>query len=50
MLLLKLEIKETEDEMDVEVDYALELNQEHAADCNIRINVKSKGSKEFKLL
>ncbi len=46
----KVEIKETENEMDIEVDYALDLNQEHAADCNIKINVKSKGHTEFKLL
>ena len=41
----KVDIKETDNEMDIEVDYALEINQEHAADCNIRINVKSKGMK-----
>ena len=46
----KVEIKETENEMDIEVDYALDFNQEHAADCNIKINVKSKGYGEFKLL
>ena len=43
-------MKETEEEIDIEVNYALEINQEHAADCNIKINVKSKGSREFKLL
>jgi hypothetical protein len=36
--------------MDIEVEYALDINQEHAADCNIKINVKSKGYGEFKLL
>lgn len=46
----RVELKENEDEMDIEVNYALELNQEHAADCNIKINVKSKGSKDFKLI
>lgn len=45
-----VEVRETENEMDIEVNYALELNQEHAADCNIKINVKSKGSRDFKLL
>lgn len=45
-----VEVRETENEMDIEVNYALELNQEHAANCNIKINVKSKGSRDFKLL
>lgn len=45
-----VEVREKENEMDIEVNYALELNQEHAADCNIKINVKSKGSRDFKLL
>ena len=41
----KVEFIEKEDEIDIDVEYALELNQEHAANCNIKINVKSKGSK-----
>ena len=45
----KVEIKESEHEMDIVVEYAMEMNQEFVADCNIRINVKSKGIKEFKL-
>jgi uncharacterized beta-barrel protein YwiB (DUF1934 family) len=46
----KVVLKEQENEMDIEVEYALDINQEHAADCNIKINVKSKGYGEFKLL
>ena len=46
----RVELREQENEMDIEVDYALDFNQEHAADCNIKINVKSKGYGEFKLL
>ena len=30
--------------------YALEMNQEHTADCTIKIQVQPKGSKEFKLI
>lgn len=45
-----VDIKETENEIAIEVAYALELNQEHAADCNIKINIKAKGNKNFKLL
>jgi len=45
----KVEIKETEHEMDIAVEYGMEMNQEFVADCHIKINVKSKGIKEFKL-
>ncbi len=45
-----VEVKETEDELDIEVNYDLEFNQEHAANCNIKINVKSKGNRDFKLV
>lgn len=45
----KVDISETENEINVAVDYALEINQEHAADCDIKINIKSKGG-DFKLL
>ncbi len=42
-------IEEEENEMQVAVDYALEINQEFAADCNIRISIKSKGIMPFKI-
>ena len=42
-------IEEEENEMKVAVDYALDLNQEFAADCDIKITIKSKGIKQFKL-
>ena len=45
----KVEIKESEHEMDITVEYGLEMNQEFVADSQISINVKSKGIKEFKL-
>ncbi len=43
----KVEIKESEEEIDIAVEYGLEMNQEFVADCNITINIKSKGC--FKL-
>ena len=46
----KVSINETEDEIDIVVEYALEINQEYVADCDIKINVKSKGNKEFHLV
>lgn len=45
----KVDIFESENELKVSVDYALELNQEFAADCDIKITVQSKGIKTFKL-
>lgn len=46
----KVLIEESENEMNVTVDYGLEMNQEFVADCNIKINIKSKGTGEFKLV
>ena len=43
-------VDETEDFMEVKAEYALELNQEHVADCDIRITVQSKASKGFKII
>jgi uncharacterized beta-barrel protein YwiB (DUF1934 family) len=45
----KVEIAEAEDEIKVSVDYALELNEEHAADCDIKIAVRSKSAGGVKL-
>ncbi len=46
----KVTITETENEINVSVEYTLEINQEHAADCDIRISIKSKGSGDFKII
>lgn len=45
----KVLIGEEENEIKIAVDYALDLNQEFAADCDIKITIKSKGIKEFRL-
>lgn len=42
-----VKVKETEDKIDVEVKYALEINYEHLADCNITMNIISKENGEF---
>lgn len=44
-----IEVTEEENEIKVNVKYALEVNYEHVAECDIVLTVKSKGS-EFKLL
>ncbi len=38
-----------EDEIDLKVDYALEMNEEFVADCTISINIKSKDAGNFRL-
>ena len=45
----KVEVLESEEEIHISVDYALELNQEHAADCDIQITVRPKSVKNFRL-
>lgn len=45
----KVEITESEHEMDISILYSLEMNQEFVADCDIKINVKSRGIKAFQL-
>lgn len=45
----KVEIFENENELKVNVGYALEMNQEFVADCNIKITVQSKGIKSFRI-
>lgn len=44
-----IEITETDTDIDVQVDYALDINYEHVADCHITVAVKSKEAKNFKL-
>ncbi|WWR16070.1 DUF1934 domain-containing protein [Lachnospiraceae bacterium JLR.KK008] len=38
----QIQVKEREKEIDVSVDYALEINYEHLADCKISVNVRAK--------
>ena len=45
----KVEIQESEHEIYVSADYAMEMNDEFVADCHITIHAKSKGITSFKL-
>lgn len=45
----EVKVHETEDTIDVEVKYALEVNYEHLADCNITMNIISKESGAFSI-
>lgn len=45
----RVNCQETEDNIDIHVDYALEMNDEHVADCFIEVNIKSKHAPDFHL-
>jgi len=45
----KVDIKESEDNIDINIDYALEINYEHYADCKIKMNITSKNADTFRL-
>lgn len=44
-----VKVKETENQIKVEVSYALEINYEHLADCNITMDIISKETGEFSI-
>ena len=44
-----LELEEKEDGINMKVDYALEMNEEHVADCYLTVQAQSKHSSEFTL-
>lgn len=45
----KIQVEESEENINVNVAYALEANYEHLADCRIQMNIKSKDARDFKL-
>lgn len=44
-----VEVEESPENIEVKVDYTLEVNYEFVADCKIKLNVKSKEAKDFTL-
>lgn len=46
----KVEVREEENQMVVEVEYALEVNNEHIANCHIRMVANPRRESEFKLV
>lgn len=44
-----LELKESEDGIQMKVDYALDMNEEHVADCYLTVQAQSKDSTDFVL-
>lgn len=45
----KIQVEESEENINVNVAYALEANYEHLADCRIQMNIKSQDARDFKL-
>ena len=43
----RVDLEQGEDEMNVHIEYALEVNESHVADCDISIGVVSRGKKDF---
>lgn len=46
----KVDVKEEEKNIDILIDYALEINDIHTADCQICVNVKAKDAGDFCIL
>ena len=44
-----VELKEEEDNIHLKVDYALDMNEEHVADCYLTVRAQSQGSEGFTL-
>lgn len=44
-----IRIEESDMDINVKVNYGLEINYEHMADCHITVDVKSKEARDFKL-
>lgn len=44
-----LDLEESEEDLNMKVDYALEMNEQHVADCYLAIQAQSKDSKNFTL-
>ena len=45
-----MDVKVTDERIDILVDYELDVNHEPMADCRIKMNITSKGSREFSVL
>lgn len=45
----KIDIQEEEENLNILIDYALEINRVHTADCQIHVHVQSKEAGDFRL-
>lgn len=45
----QIKVEESDTDIDVQVNYSLDVNDEYLADCSIQLNVKSKDAGNFRL-
>ncbi len=45
----QIRIEESETDIDVKISYSLDINEKYLAACSLRLNVKSKDAKDFRL-
>lgn len=45
----KIDVTEEEENLDIQIEYALEINDVHTADCRISVNVRPKDGMDFRL-
>lgn len=45
----EVKVNETENQIDIQVDYELEVNYEHLAECSITMNIMPKDTKDFRI-
>lgn len=45
----RIQIEESDKDIDVQVNYSLDVNDQYLADCSIQLNVKSKDAGNFRL-
>jgi len=45
-----INIRETEDKLRVDVDYSMDVGEEHLSDCRINIDITSRGKSELNLM
>lgn len=45
----KIAVQEEEENLSVSIDYALEINRMHTADCQLHVHVQSKEAGDFRL-
>ena len=44
-----IDVKDSEEDLDIVVNYVLDINYEHMADCTINMNITSKKNQDFHL-
>ena len=46
----RIDIRESDDAINIDIDYALDINYDHLADCKIKMEIKNSGSMDGNIL